>query len=185
MSGAAAARNPATAAQGQAAGLISRCIASVVDLLVVVAVVLAGYLVFALVLLVSRPRRFAWPATAPGLLAWLGCVVAVLYLGAFWSGTGRTIGDQLMGLRVRTRQGRRLRPSRALLRALLCVVFPLGLLWSAVSRARRSVQDLVVGSEVVYEWGPRAPRRQTLPAQATTGGPAAPGSYRSNSKSPS
>jgi hypothetical protein len=39
------------------------------------------------------------------------------------------------------------------LRAALCVVFPLGLLWCALSRHRRSLQDLVIGSAVLYDSG--------------------------------
>jgi hypothetical protein len=34
---------------------------------------------------------------------------------------------------------------------LLYVIFPVGLLWSAVSRERRSLQDVVVRSIVVYD----------------------------------
>jgi hypothetical protein len=37
-------------------------------------------------------------------------------------------------------------------RAVVYVVFPLGLLWSAVSSSRRSLQDVLVGSVVVYDW---------------------------------
>jgi uncharacterized RDD family membrane protein YckC len=157
VSGTAEARGAALPAPGEAAGLVSRSISALVDVLVVVAGVLLGYLVFVLILLMWRPRHFTWPHAAPGLLTSLGCVVAVLYLGAFWSGTGRTIGDQLMGLRVLTGEGMRMRAGRALLRSVLCVAFPVGLLWCAVSRSRRSVQDLIVRSEVVYDWRPHVP----------------------------
>jgi hypothetical protein len=40
---------------------------------------------------------------------------------------------------------------RSGLRAVLCVFVPLGLLWSAVSVSRPSVQDLLVGSAFVYD----------------------------------
>jgi uncharacterized RDD family membrane protein YckC len=40
----------------------------------------------------------------------------------------------------------------ALLRALACVLFPLGLLWVAFSRDLRSVQDIVLRTSVVYDW---------------------------------
>jgi hypothetical protein len=43
---------------------------------------------------------------------------------------------------------------RAGLRALLCVIFPVGLFWSAVSRGRRSVQDVLMRSVVVDDWHP-------------------------------
>jgi uncharacterized RDD family membrane protein YckC len=55
-----------------------------------------------------------------------------------------------MGLRVVGRRKPRLGPFVALLRAVTCVVFPIGLLWVVVDRRRRSVQDIVFGSKVVY-----------------------------------
>ena len=51
---------------------------------------------------------------------------------------------------------------------MLCVVFPVGLLWSAVSRERRSLQDLVVRSVVVYDWH-RSPAEGTVSAQRLAG----------------
>ena len=40
----------------------------------------------------------------------------------------------------------------ALARAMFCAVFPLGLLWTAVSRENRSVADLLLRTSVVYDW---------------------------------
>jgi hypothetical protein len=31
-------------------------------------------------------------------------------------------------------------------------VFPIGLLWCAVSTSRRSLQDIVVRTSVIYDW---------------------------------
>jgi hypothetical protein len=47
----------------------------------------------------------------------------------------------------------------ALLRAALNVVFPLGLAWVAISRQNRSVQDVALGTSVIYDWTvrPRVP----------------------------
>ena len=71
-----------------------------------------------------------------------------------WTTSGRTYGDRVLGLRVQRHDGRPVRPLRSLLRALLCVTFPLLLAWAAVSRDRRSVQDLLVGTAVLYDWEP-------------------------------
>ena len=65
-----------------------------------------------------------------------------------------------MGLRVVDRQGRSPRLTRSLLRAVFCVLFPLGLLWCGVVRSRKSVQDLVLGTSVVYDWMPEHHPRQ-------------------------
>ena len=55
-----------------------------------------------------------------------------------------------MGLRVTGRRGGRVPPLIALIRAVACVLFPVGLLWVAVDARRRSLQDVVLGSRVVY-----------------------------------
>jgi uncharacterized RDD family membrane protein YckC len=44
---------------------------------------------------------------------------------------------------------------RSLLRAVTCVVFPIGLFWAALSKRNASVQDLVFGTSVVYDWHER------------------------------
>ena len=83
----------------------------------------------------------------------------IIYMTAAWSITGRTYGDHVMGLRVVGRSGDRVWPPTALVRAALCVGFPIGLLWCGVSASRRSVQDLVVRTTVIYDWRPRRARR--------------------------
>ena len=47
--------------------------------------------------------------------------------------------------------------SGPLIRAALCVHLPLLLIWVAFSRQQRSVQDLIVGTHVVYDWGGSRP----------------------------
>jgi uncharacterized RDD family membrane protein YckC len=84
-------------------------------------------------------------------------LVLVIYLAGTWSSTGRSIGKQVMGLRVERRGGDPLGLPRALLRAILCAAFPVGLLWSVVDRRSASVQDLIMGSTVVYDWRARSP----------------------------
>ena len=85
-----------------------------------------------------------------------GILAYVLYATTAWSTVGRTYGCHVMGLRVVSRRGRRLHLLVALARAVLCVVFPIGLLWCAVSRTQRSVQDLPLRTTVIYDWNPRA-----------------------------
>jgi uncharacterized RDD family membrane protein YckC len=41
-----------------------------------------------------------------------------------------------------------------LARALLCVVFPVGLLWVVVSRRNRAVHDIALSTAVIYDWKP-------------------------------
>jgi uncharacterized RDD family membrane protein YckC len=105
----------------------------------------------------SAHRRRAHPGpAAPCAARWLdaaaGAAIAVGYLALSWAATGRSVGKQVAGLRVVGRVGRRLSLRRSLARAVLYVLFPAGLLWVLASRRNASVQDLVVGTAVVYDW---------------------------------
>ena len=89
----------------------------------------------------------------------LGEMLLCGYLWFGWSTTGRSIGKQVMGLRVVNSRGELMRPGTALLRALLCVIFPMGLLWCIFSRHNRSVVDVLLRTSVIYDWSVRAPPR--------------------------
>jgi uncharacterized RDD family membrane protein YckC len=102
------------------------------------------------------PSDFRWPRLTAGLVVEVLLGVAVVYLAAGWALTGRTYGAKLIGLRVLSARHELLGWGRSVARALVCVVWPIGLLWCAVSRTRRSVADLVVRSVVVYDARPYA-----------------------------
>jgi uncharacterized RDD family membrane protein YckC len=141
--------------QGTPAGIVTRLAANTIDALVTGGVVLVAYLGFVAVRFVMSPRSFQVPPAAPLWLT-LGFIsVLDTYLAAAWWISGRTMGNHVMGLRVVTGSGRRVPLPRAVARALLCTGFPVGLLWCVVSPNRRSVQDLIVRTAVVYDWLPR------------------------------
>lgn len=149
-------RNPhARALQGHRAGFVSRLVADAVDLGVVWAVGLSALLFAGVVRYLLAGPPFRTPVLPSWLGATAGLVIAVGYLASGWSSTGRTLGKQVAGLRVLDHAGRRLSLRRALLRAALCVVFPAGLLWVLVSRRNASVQDLLTGTAVIYDWSYR------------------------------
>jgi uncharacterized RDD family membrane protein YckC len=139
--------------QGQRAGLVSRLLASAVDLMAVACTVGAGYLAVSTVIFLWDPARFHFPAPDRTWLLAAGGAALFCYLSASWATTGRTWGDLLLGLRVVNYQGETLRVSGAVIRAALCVVFPIGILYVAVSRANRSVADVVLRTSVIYAWG--------------------------------
>jgi hypothetical protein len=142
---------PGAEALSDTAGVVSRCLAALVDAIVVAGIGLGAQLAFGgLRLLVTGP-----PFRMPDLSAWLtgalGWAVAALYLGVSWAATGGTIGDWLLGLRVADRAGGRLLGiTRALLRAVLCIALPVGLFWIPFSRRHASLQDVVLASAVRY-----------------------------------
>jgi uncharacterized RDD family membrane protein YckC len=145
--------------QGHRAGLVSRLLAAAVDLGVTLATLVVGYAAWAAVLFILGPRRFEFP-TPSALFDWLaGAVVLTVYLTASWATTGRSYGQHVMGLRVVNLHGGRQRLSGAFLRALFCVVFPVGLFWVAVSRQNRSLADVVLRTSVIHDWSARVPQK--------------------------
>jgi uncharacterized RDD family membrane protein YckC len=79
-----------------------------------------------------------------------------VYLTAGWALAGRTYGSRLMGLRVLSSRLRLLGWTRSFMRALTCVVWPVGLLWCGISRTRLSLADVVLRTVVVYDTEPYA-----------------------------
>jgi uncharacterized RDD family membrane protein YckC len=142
--------------QGQRAGLVTRIMANSVDFVVVVVVVAAGYLSVAALRFLWNTRNFAFPTASFALLLLIGSGVMVVYLAGAWALIGRTYGDHLLGLRVVGPGGRAPRIVGALIRAVLCVAFPVGLFWVAVSRSNSSAQDVVLRYAVVYDWSQRS-----------------------------
>ena len=129
---------------------MSRGVAAVIDLIVVAIVLGAIYLGLLLSRLMFHPTAFRVPTTSAIFSTAVLFVVAVGYLTACWAVSGCTVGSVTMGLRVTGRRGGRVSPAVALLRAVAYVLLPVGLLWVAVDRRRRSLQDIALGTRVVY-----------------------------------
>jgi uncharacterized RDD family membrane protein YckC len=142
--------------QGQRAGLVTRLAAATLDGIVVGLVLVAGYVGISGLLFLIDPRGFSFPDVSLVFSMAAGFVVLVVYLTVAWWISGRSYGYLVLGLRVVGRRGQRLRLTGAFLRAVLCAMFPIGLLWVAVNRENRSVQDVLLRTSVVYDWQPRA-----------------------------
>lgn len=143
------------------AGIVSRSVAAVIDLFVVLVFMGLVYLGTVLAVLAFSPRAFSFP-TPSVVFSTLGFgVVAVVYLAACWTISGCTAGAVVMGIRVVSKRADTdaalMRPSVGLLRAIACVFFPIGLGWVVLDHRRRSLQDIVFGSRVVYN---RVPLRE-------------------------
>lgn len=153
--------------QGERAGLVSRAVAAFLDFLLIFAIVLGTIAVIWMLSFIVAPinpadlsgsaavqtvadRQRRIPQV--GLMIVYGYVLNVLYWTAFWALSGRTVGNLLMGLRVVNRKGDHPGWLLSLLRAMFCTIFPVGLLWVAVSKSNRSVQDTVLRTSVIYDW---------------------------------
>jgi uncharacterized RDD family membrane protein YckC len=145
------------ALQGHTAGFVSRVLGTIIDIIVLFVI---GFLLVAFAALVR------WVTTSQGfhmerpndvVAGVLGFVLAVAYFGYFWGTTGRTLGEQFLGLRSVTTRGTRIPWAIALVRSVLTTLFPIGVLWVLVSRRNASVQDLICRTAVVYDWRYHAP----------------------------
>jgi uncharacterized RDD family membrane protein YckC len=134
------------------AGVVTRVIAAVVDTIVVA--VASGLLYVGVVAarFAWSAVDFTWPRPSSSVALTVSGVLAIAYLTIAWATTGRTYGAGLLGVRVLSARHGVLGWFRAGVRAAACVLFPLGLLWCAVSRSRRSLHDILVRSVVVYDW---------------------------------
>jgi uncharacterized RDD family membrane protein YckC len=136
------------------AGVVTRVLAACGDLAVVVLATVLVDLAAAGVRFAWAPARVEWPQ--PGPLGSVGAVlaVAVVYLAVAWATTGRTYGERLLGLRTLTSRHTLLGWTRSVLRAVACVLLPVGLLWCGISTDRRSLQDVLFRTIVVYDSSP-------------------------------
>jgi uncharacterized RDD family membrane protein YckC len=133
--------------------LVTRAAANAIDVAVVVIGLTACYLGVAGFLFLRQGARFSFPIVSYRTAYVAGFVALVVYFTISWSTDGRTYGDRVLGLRVQRGDGGDLGVVRATVRAILCAVFPLLLVWTAIDRRNRSVQDLIVRTRVIYDWG--------------------------------
>jgi uncharacterized RDD family membrane protein YckC len=145
------AAGPRAAIQGARAGLVTRSLANVADLVLVTLVVVGGYAAVAATRFLLGPATFSFPATSPTTLLLVGLCVQAVYFTVTWAVVGGTYGDRLLGLRVTDDRGARLGWGRCGVRAVLCTIFPIGLIWVLVSQENRSVQDVLLRTSVVYD----------------------------------
>lgn len=132
------------------AGIITRGLAAVIDLMMVLLIMSVLYGGLILARLIYSPAAFSLPSLNVVFSTLVTFLVAVLYLSGCWTVSGSTAGAVVMGLRVEGRRRQRVHLLVGLLRAICCVLFPIGLLWVAVDRRRRSLQDIVFRTRVVY-----------------------------------
>lgn len=93
----------------------------------------------------------------------LHSIVSVAFIIAyylfFWTTAGRTPGKYLMGLRVLSKSGTKLKLRHAVLRYagyyLSGLAFGLGFLWILVDDERRGWHDRLAGTLVIYDWDAR------------------------------
>ena len=142
--------------QGQRAGFVSRAIAASIDVLLIFVTVLLTAAALWMLGFIIDPTTITTDtgSRVPPVLYMVayGYFLNWAYWTVCWALSGRTMGNLVMGVRVVSRKGQRLGWGGAALRAAFCALFPIGLLWVVISRANRSLQDVVLRTNVIYDW---------------------------------
>jgi uncharacterized RDD family membrane protein YckC len=135
-----------------------RLVAYIIDGLLVGAVVVVGFLSWALISLVTG--GFRNDTIGVGSAIWLAIlvigvtVIGLAYFPFFWARDGATPGMKMMGLRVvRDHDGGPISTGQAILRLVgywvSGAVFYLGYIWILIDKRRRGWHDLMAGTVVI------------------------------------
>lgn len=143
------------------AGLVTRALAFGIDAAIINAAALIVAAVVALTFsVIDLPGWLKTIALAMG--AGIYGLWLVAYFTMFWTTTGQTPGDRVMRICVRTRDGSRMKPRRAVLRffSLTLAAIPLfaGFLMILVDPDRRGLHDFIARTIVTDETGVAVPR---------------------------
>ena len=138
------------------AGLVTRAVAIGIDLLVINGIaVITGALVNLIASFFGHEGHIGPVAAVLGGAAWIAW--SALYFMVFWSLTGQTPGDRLMGIRVISTSSDRIRIRQAFVRywAMLLAALPLGAGFLPVltDEQRRGLHDRIAKTVVRWDDG--------------------------------
>lgn len=143
--------------QGGTVGFTSRFISVLIDI-AFIAVLLGGTYGVWQALRYVLAVFYEFPQLSGISLLLIGYVLMWGYWTWSWATGGKSLGNVLMGLRVQANSGHGLHLGRAAARSLLSILFPVGLLWAIVNRNNHSIQDVLLRTQVVFDWTPLVPR---------------------------
>jgi uncharacterized RDD family membrane protein YckC len=136
------------------AGLVTRTLAFALDIAIIdVVALVTGFIVALGLSAFDLPKDVKTVMTVIGAIA--GALWTIGYLAWFWSASGRTPGDRVLGLRVvSARTGEPIPFGRAVLRVFALVLsalpFCLGFAMILFDDRRRALHDRLVHTVVVY-----------------------------------
>jgi uncharacterized RDD family membrane protein YckC len=161
-------RERARALQGTRAGFASRVVAASLDVVIVFLLLVAGEAFVAAVRAVIGDEPFAFPDLGSAANSSLYVLLLVIVLSTAWSGSGRTLGNSVVGLRVVRDDGSRVTWLRSAVRALVVVTFHVVAMgWILISKKNAGLHDLLCHTTVVYDWRPRHTRHDPPATRAS------------------
>jgi uncharacterized RDD family membrane protein YckC len=163
--------------QGTPAGAVSRVLAFAFDWFLIGVLFVFGQRMFALGLEVLVGRT--WIASDHRVAAGVAFIVwAFLYFAVPLAVLGRTPGKGLLGTKVQMVNGDPLRGRRAALRTLALplsfLLFGFGLFLGLFRRDRRTLHDLIAGTDEVYAWDARGAHLRLLAMRTEAHRPSTP-----------
>ncbi len=149
--------------QGRLAGFPTRLVSAGIDVIIAFGIFVGIYLALSVLWDLLFSDTIEIPVQPPGINAGGLWLTLVIYLTIGWASTGRTIGKQVMGLRLVRRDLQPLGTGQALGRAAFCATFYIGLVFSLFSRRNSALQDMIFKTVVVYDWIPETAKRHLPP----------------------
>lgn len=156
--------------EGHYAGITSRLIAFVIDIIIISAVIFSTswFIATTYRLLQLEPiikeldqrspvlAKLTSIITSPIFYSLISILFIASYYVFFWTIAGQTPGKGIMGLRVLSRRGHRLKLGYAILRYIgyyiSIIPFGLGIIWILIDDRRLAWHDKLAGTCVVYAW---------------------------------
>ncbi len=157
----------------QRAGIVTRFIAFVIDLVVIgISFAIGGQVVeFVMSVLLREPVRLA---AAPQVSTIALIVWAFLYWTFTLNASGQTLGMSLLGVRAVAADGGRLDRRHVIVRVLAFpfsfLLLGFGFVLILLRRDRRALHDLIARSCVVYAWDVRTAKSRLLRGRFARGG---------------
>jgi uncharacterized RDD family membrane protein YckC len=146
-----------TELDGATAGFVTRLLAYLLDAAIVTAFIAAGSWLMVQVDALFADMNVNLRISAASIFVVLTPFLIGAYYVVLWALTGRTVGKQVLGLKVVGSDGRPPTIGRSLLRLFGYAVSTLalwaGYLWIIVDEERRGWHDHIAKTWVVYDWG--------------------------------
>ena len=147
--------------EGPYAGIVTRAVAFVIDLVILNGALFVVGLVIGLIIEAFGKFSPDWDAGGIAAVGVVWSLAFAIYFTTSWALTGQTPGMRALGIKVLPNKGGRLPPRRALVRVfgMLAAAIPFfaGYLLILVTERRRGLQDLLARTVVVYVEKERPP----------------------------
>lgn len=139
--------------QGTRAGFPTRVTADFIDIGLIAVAYVAMLVGLGIARYLVDGKSLSIPSPSPAVTLAVTWTIAGLYFFGAYVGTGRTVGKQLMGVRVVNTKGRRVRPLPALVRVLIVLYLGVpSMLWILISRKNAALHDIAARTAVLYDW---------------------------------